>query len=99
MTTGHYEGKLIQGNFSGRIRLQNPWQASKLDIAGGIIPEEPLLEGDPQMKDILARLYKEYRQEAIPCFIDGTIEEPQFRFGTKLQVDRLRVLQNEYISR
>ena len=83
ISAGRYKGELISGEFSGVIMLQNPWQQSTLDMKGGVIPEARLLESDPQLTEAIARLYREYRQEAIPCRIEGTVQEPEFRFGSK----------------
>jgi len=80
---GRFEGELLSGEFSGTITLQEPLQQSRLDIAGGMIPDSRMLEGDPALTENIASLYREYRQETIPCRVEGTIQEPQFRFGRK----------------
>lgn len=83
LTEGRYAGELIDGNFAGSVMVQEPWQESRIDIEGGVIPQDLLLERDPLAAEAAARLYREYREEAIPCQIDGTVQEPRFKFGRK----------------
>lgn len=80
---GRFGGELLSGTFSGMIFLQNPWQQSTLDIDGGLLPDDRLLGRDPKLMEDVASLYREYKQEEIPCLIEGTVQEPRFRFGRK----------------
>ena len=83
VSAGHYRGELISGNFSGWIAIENPWSDSRFEIDGGVIPHAELLERSPYITEAAAELYRKYREEAIPCQIEGTLENPQFRFGRK----------------
>ena len=83
VSEGQYRGEMISGNFSGWIALEDPWSDSRFEIDGGVIPQAALLERNPYVTDAAAELYRKYRAEAIPCQIEGTLENPQFRFGRK----------------
>ncbi|MGA7278349.1 MAG: type II secretion system protein GspN [Desulfocapsaceae bacterium] len=81
LSDGQFTGELIAGDFSGRILLDRPWPRSSLDLAGGLVPQAPLLNQDPQVRAAASELFKRYRTETIPWLVEGTLQLPEFRFG------------------
>lgn len=81
LSEGQFSGSLLSGLFAGNVVLQKPWQQSRIDIVGGVIPQDRLLQSDPQVAEAAAQLYRKYRKKEIPCVVNGSLEEPQFRFG------------------
>jgi type II secretion system protein N len=82
LSDGQFTGTLIAGDFTGRILLDSPWSQSRLDLAGGLSPQASLLNQDPQVRAAAAELFKRYRTETIPWLVEGTLQLPEFRFGS-----------------
>lgn len=85
LSNGKFSGESLNGNFSGTVNLMKPWQQSRLDIQGGVMPLARLLKSDPKVARAAALLYRQYQEDFIPCLVDGTIKFPQFKFGTNAE--------------
>ena len=83
LSEGKASGPLLSGDFTGRVAWEQPWQKSRIDIEGGLVPQPKLLEQHPEAKQVAAQLFQKYRSESIPYVVDGSIKEPNFRFGKR----------------
>lgn len=80
LSAGRAAGPLFSGTFYGEIQRDRPWERSSLDLTGALSPQPGLLEKRPGLADQLGEIYRQYRRQSIPFTVDGTINEPRFRF-------------------
>lgn len=80
VTDGSGSGPLIDGDFSGQIRVAEPLSSSLINFNGNLIPKPLLIEKNPALSEPLRLYFHRYDRESIPYRIEGTVSEPLFRF-------------------
>lgn len=79
------EGKIsnskMNADFSGKITVADELLASEISLQGAIVPLAPIYKDKRQLKAIITRMQKRYKQSALPFTVRGTVTRPAFVFG------------------
>lgn len=79
---GDFQGKELNGSFSGNIAFQSPLAYSKLLFKGDLIPLPPLLKKSRYAKNMVKQLKKQRNRTTLPFLLQGSIERPRFKFDS-----------------
>jgi len=79
---GEFQGKELNGEFSGNIAIQSPFQFSKLHFKGNLSPLPPLLKKSRYAKNMVKQLKKRHNRTTLPFLSEGSLERPRFKFDS-----------------
>lgn len=79
---GEFQGRELNGNFSGKVAFQSPLPFSKLLFKGNLIPLPPLLKKSRYAKNMVNQLKKRHNRTTLPFLLQGNIARPRFKFDT-----------------
>lgn len=81
LSEGVIEGTEVKTDFSGTMSATANPESWKLDLKGAMVPSREFLQDKPQLARVVNRLQQQYRKNALPYTIGGTVANPRFRFG------------------
>jgi len=79
---GVFQGKELNGSFSGNIAFQSPLAYSKLLFKGDLSPLPPLLKKSRYAKNMVKQLKKRHNRTTLPFLLQGNVEKPRFKFDS-----------------
>jgi len=82
LSSGHFIGKELKGDFAGNIQLQAPLHNSDFTIKGNLDPFAPLLKKSKYAQNMVIQLKKRHNRSTLPFLLHGSVQKPRFKFDT-----------------
>lgn len=74
------KGTKLNANFSGKVALTKPLLSAAVSLQGEMEPLNPLYQERRQLRAIVARMQRKYKQTPLPFKVEGTVGRPTFVF-------------------
>lgn len=79
---GEFQGRELNGGFSGKVAFQSPLAFSKLLFKGNLSPLPPLLKKSRYAKNMVKQLKKRHNRTTLPFLLQGNLSRPRFKFDS-----------------
>jgi type II secretion system protein N len=79
---GAFQGRELNGDFSGKVAFQYPLQFSKLVFKGSLSPLPPLLKKSRYAKNMVHQLKRRHNRTTLPFLLQGNLARPRFKFDS-----------------
>lgn len=80
-SSGIINNPMLKTEFEGNVDIAMPLSASIIKMQGAVTPQPPLYQKNRQLKVIVARMQKRYRNSSLPFKLGGNVGRPTFVFG------------------
>ncbi len=80
LSDGEMKGTKLNANFSGKVALTKPLLSAAVSLQGEMEPLNPLYQERRQLRAIVARMQRKYKQTPLPFRVEGTVGRPTFVF-------------------
>ncbi len=81
LSEGEVKGGRLHATFKGKITMAEPLPAAVMNLTGELQPQNLLYQEKRQLRAVVTRLQKKYKQNTLPFKVGGTIGRPTFGYG------------------
>ncbi len=81
LSNGELKGTKLNANFSGKVALTKPLLSAAVSLQGEMEPLNQLYQERRQLRAVVARMQRRYKQTPLPFKVEGTVGRPTFVFG------------------
>ena len=78
---GQFTGNQFKGKLGGTLQVVSPWTGSTFEMTGLLQPKATVLQRDGRTRTMVRRLKKQFGDGALPFVVQGTLGQPDLRFG------------------